>query len=450
MAFQFMHIESYGRNLTVGNKKAPKTGGHTVRSIVAEAIREPGNTLHIDEPMPPVLLHGHPLEQLEATCDAWASTSIDASGRKLRKDALCLVAGVFSAPDCTPPEAWEKIKGDALEWLQGRYGDRLQTVVEHIDESHPHCHFYIVPRPGERFDTIHDGKKAANELGRQSLKGDRNKAYKAAMRAFQDDYYENVGAPNGMARLGPGRRRLTREGWKLEQIQAETIALKFQQAEAMMKGAGKAVEVSQVTVDALKSSALADIREMQAKAVVAADKAQEAARLKGIEDGRKEAVKEFGKSSLWGKLTKLLSSKDKEIEALKIDNKALKKDLKAARSDTKKSYELLVSVKAAGKSIALKFRGLKRELDRALERAVTAERHRDQLKSQVSVLKERDGAYAGFDKQLSDMAWKRDGQRARADQILRHISKLEASHNAQEVPTAPSARLTHVEPGQTV
>ncbi|MEA1135979.1 hypothetical protein, partial [Klebsiella pneumoniae] len=71
---------------------------------------------------------------------------------------------------------------------------------------------------------------------------------------------------------------MTREEWKLEQLQVETIGQKFQQAEALMVRAGEAVEASQSTVDALKSSALAEIRAMQAKALKDADKAQEAAR----------------------------------------------------------------------------------------------------------------------------------------------------------------------------
>ena len=446
MAFQFMHVDSFSRS----TPKTGKTGDHSVRSIIAEANREPGAIPHIQEPQSPALLFGKPIEELEATCEAWAAGTTDALGRKTRKDALCLLGGVFSAPDGTDPASWEQIKADALLWLQGRYGDRLQTLLEHRDESHPHCHFYVVPRPGESFDAIHDGKRAENKLGKGSLKGDRNAAYKIAMRSFQDDYYKHVGAPNGMSRLGPGRRRLTREEWKLEQLQVQTIGQKLRQAEALMEQAGEALEASQATVDALKSSALAEIRAMRETAVADADKAQQRARLKGIEDGRKEAVAEFGKSSLWGKLAGLLSSKDKEIEALRVDNKTLRKDLKRAKWEAKNTRELLASVKAAGKSIAHKFMGLERERDSALERAKKTERQRDQFKAQLEGLKERDSLYAGFDKQLSDLAWERDSHRARADQMVRHISKLEASQKAQEVPTAPSGRFTHVELGQTM
>lgn len=40
------------------------------------------------------------------------------------------------------------------------------------------------------------------------------------MRAFQDDFSEQVAAGYGMARIGPARRRLTRAAWKAEQEQA--------------------------------------------------------------------------------------------------------------------------------------------------------------------------------------------------------------------------------------
>lgn len=422
MAFQFMHVDSFSRS----TPKTGKTGGHSVRSIVAEANREPGAIPHIEAPQPPALLFGKPIEELEATCEAWAAGTSDALGRKTRKDALCLLGGVFSAPDGTDPADWERIKGDALEWLQGRYGDRLQTVLEHTDESHPHCHFYVVPRPGESFDVIHDGKRAANELGKTSLKGDRNAAYKVAMRSFQDDYHEHVGAPNGMSRLGPGRRRLTREEWKLEQLQVENIGQKFQQAEALLNQAGETLEASKTTIDALKSSALAEIREMQAKALAAADKAQEDARLKGIEEGRRDAVAEFGKSSLWGKLTGLLSSKDKEIEALKAERKTLKKELKEAKKDGASWMQKATEYLGLKDRYSAKFktiRNLVADLRGDRDQAV---KQRDAALETVKVLRERDEGHH----ELQD---DRDFQKARAELAERKLARYEAPSEPEQV-----------------
>lgn len=435
MAFQFIHVDSFSRS----TPKTGKTGGHSVRSIVAEANREPDAIPHIDEPQAPTLLFGKPIEELEATCEAWAAGTTDALGRKVRKDALCLLGGVFSAPDGTDPAAWEKIKGDAMEWLQGRYGERLQTVLEHKDESHPHCHFYVVPRPGESFDVIHDGKRAASQMGKGVKKGERNKAYIGAMRSFQDGYYNAVGAPNGMTRIGPARRRLTREEWKLEQLQAEVIGAKMEQANAMMDHAQDHVKGAEINVAALKAHALAEARAINEKALKAADKAQADA----IREGHERGSKEFEKSSIWSKVSGFLAASVRERDALK---KEVEK-LTVERAETK---GLLARIKAAGRSVGAKYKTLERKLDNVARQLKITERERNHLRAEMKVFKERDSQYASFDKQLSDIAWERDGERARADQILRQLSKLEASHKAQDAPTAPSARFANLEFGQMV
>lgn len=435
MAFQFMHVDSFSRS----TPKTGKTGGHSVRSIVAEANREPDAIPHIDEPQAPTLLFGKPIEELEATCEAWAAGTTDALGRKVRKDALCLLGGVFSAPDGIDPAAWEKIKGDALEWLQGRYGERLQTVLEHKDESHPHCHFYVVPRPGESFDVIHDGKRAASQMGKGVKKGERNKAYIAAMRSFQDGYYAAVGAPNGMTRIGPARRRLTREEWKLEQLQAEAISAKMEQANAMMVHAQDHVKGAVIDVAALKAQALAEARAINGQALKAADKAHADAIREGLERG----TKEFEKSSIWSKMSGFLAASVRERDALK-------KEVEKLTVEQAETKGLLARIKAAGRSVGAKYKTLERKLDNVVRQLKLTERERNHLRAEMKVLKERDSQYAGLDKQLSDIAWERDGERARADQILRQLSKLEASHKAQDVPTAPSARVANVEFGQTV
>ena len=435
MAFQFMHVDSFSRS----TPKTGKTGGHSVRSIVAEANREPDAIPHIDEPQAPTLLFGKPIEELEATCEAWSAGTTDALGRKVRKDALCLLGGVFSAPDGTDPAAWEKIKGDAMEWLQGHYGERLQTVLEHKDESHPHCHFYVVPRPGESFDVIHDGKRAASQMGKGVKKGERNKAYIAAMRSFQDGYYDAVGAPNGMTRIGPARRRLTREEWKLEQLQAEAIGAKMDQANAMMDQAQDHVKGAEIDVAALKAQALAEAWAINEKAQKAADKAQADAIREGLERG----TKEFEKSSIWSKVSGFLAASVRERDALK-------KEVEKLTVEQAETKGLLARIKAAGRSVGAKYKTLERKLDNVVRQLKITERERNYLRAEMKVLKDRDSQYAGFDKQLSDIAWERDGERARADQILRQLSKLEASHKAQDVPTAPSARFANLEFGQMV
>ena len=156
MMFQFVHVNTYSRTLS---KKA-KHSKWTAKDVIAEATRDPSAIPHIGEPQPPIHVYGQPIEQLLDTLDTWAAGTKDAKGRAARKDAVCLLAGVFSAQEGTPPEQWEQIKTEAIQWAQEKYGDRLKTVLEHIDEGHPHCHFYVVPLPGETFDTVHEGRAA--------------------------------------------------------------------------------------------------------------------------------------------------------------------------------------------------------------------------------------------------------------------------------------------------
>src|SRR5690606_19445904 len=101
---------------------------------------------------------------------------------------------------------------------------RVKAVVERQDETHPHIHFYIVPNEGERVDDIHGGKKAA-AIGKAQgqRKGEPNKQYREAMMLRQDTLNAKVASKCGLARLGPGRRRLARAQWKAEQKQAEIL-----------------------------------------------------------------------------------------------------------------------------------------------------------------------------------------------------------------------------------
>ncbi len=247
--------------------------------IVKEATRDISAIPHVENPQVPTHIYGKPLEDLESACNDWAESMRDAKGRKMRKDALCLVAGVMSAPNDIEPMAWDAFKADGVKWLQGKYGDRLQTVIEHTDESHPHLHFYVVPLPGERFETIHQGRAASAEAKASGeLKGIQNQRYKAAMRAYQDEFYNAVGIDHGFTRIGPGKRRLTREEWKLEQIQAESAAAAIQKANDIKTTAlGEAQDITE--------TARSEAREISQKALEKADEIEQKAALDGFNSG---------------------------------------------------------------------------------------------------------------------------------------------------------------------
>lgn len=274
MGFQFLHVESYARQAGKG-----KAGGHTVASVMAEATRQPDACPHVENPAPPVLLFGCPLAEVEAEATEWAANAVDAIGRKLRKDGLCLLGGVISAPDDMPAEDWDAMKRDAIAWLN-RDG-RLVSVAEHTDEAHRHIHFYKVPAPGKRFETLHPGRAAALAAKADgAVKGEQNRAYKEAMRGLQDDFFEQVGARHGLTRLGPAKRRLTRSAWKAEQVAAAAASMVMDRADKIMAAATLAtvtVAEAQAVVDAAKAEAAAShaaVLQVAATAKADADKAE--------------------------------------------------------------------------------------------------------------------------------------------------------------------------------
>lgn len=237
--YQFFHVECYAREeSTKGRTQTKKNSDGTFTSkevakekrgnvhwIIAEAKREQGSCNHIDNPEAPIILLGN-LDEVEAEAIAWAEQATDAQGRKLRKDAHCLLAGVISLPR-SEEDNWENFKARSLDWLKEKYGDNLRCVIAHEkDEAHPHIHFYAVPKVGQSFDDIHEGKKAQKEIKKQNPKATKqqqNIEFSEAMRATQDDFSRKVGQKYGLARLGPGKRRLTRAAWNAEQKQAEAL-----------------------------------------------------------------------------------------------------------------------------------------------------------------------------------------------------------------------------------
>ena len=218
-----MHVEGYARTIGKG-----KEGGNNCAKVVAEAERQDGACPHVAKPEKPILLYGVSPSETLKLAEAWAEASTDARGHKLRKDALCMLAGVISVPEDLTEEDWKKFKGNALKWLKNEYGKRLRTVVEHTDEEHRHIHFMAVPLAKERFEVLHDGVKAQNAANqkrgsRKATKEEKQVGYKEgraayaeAMRKFQDRFFTAVGKKAGLARIGPSRRRLTRAEWLAE------------------------------------------------------------------------------------------------------------------------------------------------------------------------------------------------------------------------------------------
>ena len=337
MGYQFIHVEGYGLQ---GAKTNQNGRTSTIREILAEAMREPGNTPHIEKPQPPTLIFGS-TDNIEKLAEEFAEQSTDQLGRKMRKDALIMLAGVASLPR-DQDEDFEEFKKKTLEYLKTKYGERLQCVIGHNDEAHPHVHFYALPSVGEKFEDIHEGFKASRKAYRdKQKKGVQNLAYINAMRRFQDDYSEKLGMQFGLTRLGPGRRRLSTKAWKAEQQQAEFFADAKAVAEhghkkGYKKGLEKAKRENEKigekfgafvagalgTLHKPTTTAEAEIKQLKTEA-------EEAAKKHDHDRRQAESKARSEKAAVAEKLAK----KTREVEALEAD-------LKTAEQATAKAYEL--------------------------------------------------------------------------------------------------------------
>jgi hypothetical protein len=252
--YQFGHVEGYARKGGMNSKT--NTRVMSMWEISEEAERKDGATPHIEKPQPPILQFGVMPSVAMKEAAEWADQTKDPLGRKFRLDGLCIAAGVISFP--SEKDGWSEYRDDAIEWLKDKYGDQLKSVVEHTDEAYPHIHFYAVPKIGYRFDSVHDGYRAANEAKANGLKkGAQNAAYKSAMKTWQDDLHTACGAKYGLARTGPRRQRLTREQWKSRQAVAEQVA------DLMQKATEQKVDAELRAADLLQDSELQAVELLQ-------------------------------------------------------------------------------------------------------------------------------------------------------------------------------------------
>lgn len=263
---QFIHIQTWSRK---SNK-----AGQSIAQVIAEATRDPEYSTHVAEPHPPRILLGN-LEKFKADHDAHVaarSTIVqmaDGSEREraIRTDRHTMASIIMSYPvpyaaintdeQRQKLEAWEKRN---LDWLKEKYGDQLYVVLAHDDEPYPHIHAWLLPDdPGCDATTLHPGKLAKKQAEafakadglepREAVKLG-NRALKEAMTGWQDEYYVAVGAPCGLTRSGPNRRRLSREQWRAEKATAN--------AQAVVLNSVETIEEKETSVREASSELLSD------------------------------------------------------------------------------------------------------------------------------------------------------------------------------------------------
>lgn len=370
--YQFVHVESYSRatpkRASTVNKKtgkaSSKASGHCVKYVLDEARREADSVPHVDNPQPPEYVFGEPLEGLEAACDDWANSVKDARGHATRKDALCLLAGIVSAPKDVTPEAWSAFQRDSVQWLQDKYGTSLRTVVAHHDESHPHLHFYVIPELGQRFDTIHQGRAASAEVAAAGgVKGLQNQAYKAAMRAFQDEFYDRVGIAHGFTRIGPAKRRLTREEWKLEQVQAAAAAHAIVVAK-------EATELSAAQSAAMIDGAKKEAKTVAEQALANVDRIEKQAAAKGWQ----RALDAFEQLPWFQRVRKVVARAVLQRDVLQEQVETLQEDAKTWQEKARDYFKWGKKYAADTKDLGAKLTATETELKSLKPKAAEAER----------------------------------------------------------------------------
>lgn len=278
MAFQFVHLEPFSRR--------PDIKGRSTSFIFDEASRKPIASVHVRDPKPPTTIWGVGVEEVRAMHDAAAEVAMTPGARgKLRKIQVSqktlhtvVASHPFTVAEVRADKTkqaevrqWERL---TIAWLKRQYGPALKSVIRHADEKQWHIHAYVLPSadPELKAAVFHPGivaKRAVMAEGRRpgedgkALNKRSNAAYKAAMREWQDSYHDAVAIPCGLTRLGPARRRLTREEWMAERVQAQALKLAVERA-ASIEAKGREyvdrtkAEASLVRADAAKIRAAAD------------------------------------------------------------------------------------------------------------------------------------------------------------------------------------------------
>lgn len=256
-----------------------------MEQVLDEAARKPRFSQHVNQPEEHRIIYGLSPDQVRQRHDemvAAGGVAVTLKGgrttrRGIRKDRHTLMTGVASHPHLTSQIMSDPAaKAEYDDWvdrnvrfLRQLFGDQLISIIEHIDEEHPHLHAYILP--------LHDTGCSARDLNpcwvikmeaeataRETGHDDKtavkfgNLAYRAKARELQDQYYDQVGLASGLTRTGPKRERLSRQQWRARKDEATRAALTMRQIDE------KAEDLAD-REDALNQSVEAQARDLMTK-----------------------------------------------------------------------------------------------------------------------------------------------------------------------------------------
>lgn len=222
MNSQFIHLETY-------SFQRSRTGKPDAADVLREAFREQSHCKHVENPHPNVRYKGWSLKQLLHTIESKRHKIIN--GRKIRKDARVLLAGVASYPIATDDNNYDRKK--MIEWakktqffLTREFKPALKTIVLHEDEKYPHLHFYCIDEDSMSVRDFHPGFVAQDSIKTKNRRA-KDCAFKVGFRDFQDRYFYGVSQPLKMQRHNKKRPRLDYAQYcKQHKIESENKSLR--------------------------------------------------------------------------------------------------------------------------------------------------------------------------------------------------------------------------------
>ena len=355
---QFLHIQSYSR------KANP--AGQSVLQILGEAARQPEYSTHVDSPRSPKIIFGVAPDEVQEKHDAMVQSRIievklangKTANRGIRKDRHTLLTAVASyplltgqvaegSPDRMAYERWIDLN---LKWLRDQFGERLVSVVEHVDEEHPHLHAFILPLDdpdcmARRLNPAWRAKEETEALAKVNGQNAKeavklgNRAYKETGHDLQDDYYAKVGLPAGLTRTGPRRERLSRQQWRARKDAAKLTARISQQIDGRLQDVVDAE-------DDLERSLAAKAEEVAEKLDLA-DQALEEAKADRAEAQRLSQQAALDAQNADAHIQQQLDQKQKELETLhRQQREAERADLRRARQEAEREARRLRDAQA--------------------------------------------------------------------------------------------------------